>query len=520
MAITLIAVGLAVIDDRTGRYLPLLGLLVLSAELCFTPDVVVGFSLNYPSYLTSTLTYTASDQIIQDSSLASVYPSPYPWPGVWLFFSVFLEVLGINNVILSTIISQWLFVIIMVFLFFGIMTQLFGDKRRLIYVSTLIFIFGAWTFPSIAINDVSFSIVLFFVLLLIIGKIKKGATWLVFSGSIVLIALALTNPFASASAIGLLLFSSAFFLKQKRISDLILLFLVSFISFFLWYVIINPSIVSGYSALIERLFSLDFLSGELVAKFTGSVNHRIVVLSGELLTIFFALFAGFGIFLRRRKLTSQPDLRVILGVVGIVVVVSIFGPAYSLGSSVTYSAVETIQRAWVFAFFGVAYFATQLFVNKKCFFFLLVILLLVTPVFVVAKWGNIGFQYSSPQVIYGGIFFDDYTYNNVAIQESANFSSHGSLYITDYRRYISIPSIPFQGIDKIIFNLTSREPSFIFVSFNSQGAGLNAAISGENESFFESQQSLQNSNSTFNLIYTNPRFSLFESITPITSSVT
>ncbi len=519
VAITLIAVALAVIDKRTGRYLPLLGLLALVAELYFTPDLIVGFSSNYASYLTNTHCYTISSQILQDSSINSVYPSPCNWPGVWLFFATFLEVLGIQNLVLSTIVAQWLTVVLMVFLFFGIMTQLFGDKRRLVYISTLIAIFGVWTFPSIAINDVSFSIVLFLVLLLIIGKAQKGAPWLALAGSIVLIALAISNPYASASAVGLLLLSSAFFLKRKKIFVLTLLFLIAFISFFLWYVIINPNIVSGYSPQIERLFSLHFLTSELTAKVTGSLNHQITVFNGELLTIFFALLAFSGLILRRRKLTSQPDLQVLLGVVGIVLVVVSFGPAYGLGSSIMYSVVETIQRAWVFAFFGVAFYATQLFVGKKSFIFLIVILLLFTPLFVVARYGNVGFQYSSPPVMYGGIFFTDYTYSNVVIQETANFSSHGALYIRDLR-YSSIPSLPFQGLDNITFNLTSQSPAFIFVSFNTQGAALNAALSGDKESYYTSQQNFQNSNSSFNLVYTNPQFSLFESTTPISSSGT
>jgi hypothetical protein len=425
VASAFVAVALVCSSRLTNWKIGLVSVFALQAELYLTPNFLWGLRLPYPQYLPNALSYSISTLISQQGGLNALFPSPLPWPGVWIFGSVLTQVIGPTNANIVGTMFAWLLLASDSLSFFAIMYRLFSKNLRLSMLGLLCFVIGAWTLP-LTFNDVGFSASLFLVFLMLVFESGgKSTTWATALIVVTVVSIIIANPYAAFSTLGILAVYNLPIVQRDIHKRWGPLFVVGIVGFGLWYLLSGVDLLSAYAPLLQHLLNLGFLFGQLAAKYTGSAAHRLVILAGEALSAFLGLAAIIGAFKYGRFRSSLVDRKIAVTLVGLALALLVMGPAYALRSSITYSVVETIERSWTFGFFFIGYFMVRLLGKKHAVVFV-ILLGFLSPVCLLSNSGDLGL-YHSPAEVYGGVYVEYHT-PPAYVLEIDNFTTLDGLY--------------------------------------------------------------------------------------------
>jgi hypothetical protein len=471
--------------------------LLLILFLNLTPAMVESTA----RFTTSYKNFIAVDYITQNGHLNPSSQWIHNWPGFSILLSIFSQITSIPGEFILLAYPAFFNILLFVSLF--IFFRAISKDSMLMWISIWFFCFGNWvdqTYFSMQ-SLAFFAIVL--ILFLAFKNMNHGMRtrqWIVLF-SLLSFYVTISHMLSSVAILCVIL---VLFLSRRMRRSTLFVALISLVSG--WTVFNASSYLSGnLASTLGQIFNFSLIfQKNLTDRLTyGSVGHVLVAEVRVIYSVVIVAFALLGIILTwKNKKFGHVEKNVMLVLIGF----SLLIIAFAYGG-------ELFQRLYLFSLLPLAYFASRALKLKFVLCLAVIFFMIAAPSLnVIAHFGNEKMDYVPPSEAVGVSFLFGATTHGHVIG--------GALHIGDFRDLNYRNNYSFTSFDEIMSRNSSSslwterkiltEDRFVCISYE---ATTFYSLFSKNPSsaFIGDIQGNITQSTSYNLLYSNPSFSIYYS---------
>ncbi len=396
LALLTIAAALLWLSQERHYWLLAIQTLFLILSLYLTPFLVEGTVRLSAAYQN----YGFIDYVMRTGQLNPQIVWYHSYPGFPLFFASFFQILGIKEPLLTIALFPAIIEVLFLLPLFLLFKNVKGSIGNMWWMAAWIFIIANWTNQEYFSPQAMAYLLMLYLLALILKNMNSEVKNVSTSVLIIILIFALTITHMITSVAALLIFGGLTILWRKRDFSTTLLFTIVIGAWAIYGAIFL--VKSYFPTFLTQAFQPDqFLFFTYIFRFTEtSPEHSVINNIRVIFTAVFILIAIFGaLWPNREGRASKTNLSFLL----IALCPMLMLPAFVYGG-------EFIIRVFLLLLVPVAYFSLKLMRTKAVVWIFTAILIALSPVYMLAHYGNELAEYIPPaEVKFSDFFFEQTT---------------------------------------------------------------------------------------------------------------